>query len=45
MSDFSSDFGAFYVGIITIVSMLAWAVLLYNRTVSTVPAVTVREER
>ena len=45
MSDFSSDFGAFYVGIITVVSMLAWAVLLYDRTVSTVPAATVKEER
>ena len=45
MSDFSSDFGAFYVGIITVVSMLAWAVLLYNRIVSTVPATAVTEER
>ena len=45
MSDFSSDFSAFYVGIITIVSMLACAILLYNRTVSTVPAATVKDER
>jgi hypothetical protein len=45
MSDFSSDFGAFYVGIITIVSMLSCAILRYNRAVSTVPAATVKEER
>jgi hypothetical protein len=45
MSDFSSDFGAFYVSIIAIVSMLACAILLYNRTVSTVPAATVKEVR
>lgn len=32
MSDFSSDFWAFYVGIITIVSIIACAVLLYNCT-------------
>ena len=45
MSDFSSDFGAFYVGIITIVSILACAILLQNRTLSTVPAATVKEDR
>jgi hypothetical protein len=45
MSDFSSDFGAFYVGIITIVSMLACAILLHNRTLSTAPAATVKEDR
>ena len=32
MSDFSSEFWAFYVGIITLVSIIACAVLLYNCT-------------
>jgi hypothetical protein len=45
MSDFSSEFGAFYVGIITIVSMIACAILLHNRTLSTIPAGTVKDER
>jgi hypothetical protein len=44
MSDFSSEFGAFYVGIITIVSMIACAILLYNRTLSTMPAGPVKDE-
>ena len=45
MSDFSNDFGAFYVGIIAIVSMLFCAILRYNCAVSTVPAATVKDER
>ena len=45
MSDFSSDFGAFYVGIITIFSMIACAILLHNRTISTVPAGRVKDQR
>ena len=45
MSDFSSDFGAFYVGIITVVSMLSCAILRYNRTLSTVPAAAVEDEQ
>jgi hypothetical protein len=45
MSDFSSDFGAFYVGIITIVSMLSCAILRYNRALSTSPAAAVKGER
>ena len=45
MSDFSSDFGAFYVGIITIVSVLSCVILRYNRDLSTVPAATDEEER
>jgi len=45
MSDFSSDFGAFYVGIITVVSMLSCAILRYNHTLSTAPAATVKDER
>jgi hypothetical protein len=44
MSDFSSDFGAFYVGIITI-SMLSCAILRYNRALSTSPAAAVKDER
>ena len=44
MSDFSSEFGAFYVGIITIASMIACAILLYNRTLSTMPAGPVKDE-
>ena len=44
MSDFSSEFGAFYVGIITIVSMITCAILLFNRTLSTIPAATVKAE-
>ena len=45
MSDFPSEFGAFYVGIIMIVSMIACAILRYNRTISTIPAGTVKDER
>ncbi len=45
MSDFSSEFGTFYVGIITIVSMMACAILLCNRTLSTIPAGAVKDER
>jgi hypothetical protein len=45
MSDFSNEFGAFYVGIITIVSMIACAILRYNRTVSDNPASPVKDER
>jgi hypothetical protein len=45
MSDFSSDFGAFYVAIITITSMLACAILRYNRTHSTIPAGPAKDER
>jgi hypothetical protein len=45
MSDFSNDFGAFYIGIITIVSALSCAILRCNRALSTVPAATVKDER
>lgn len=45
MSDFSSEFGVFYVAIITIASMLACAILVYNRTLSDIPAGTVKDER
>jgi len=38
MSDFSVEFGAFYVAIITFVSMITCAILLHNRTLSTVAA-------
>ena len=38
MSDFSFEFGAFYVAIITLVSMATCAILLHNRSLSTVAA-------
>jgi hypothetical protein len=44
MSDFSFEFGAFYVGVITLVSMITCAVLLHNRTLSTVSARVTRDE-
>ena len=45
MSDFSSEFWPYYVGIITLVSIIACAILLQNRTLSTVPAATIKEDR
>ena len=45
MSDFSSEFGALYVGIITLSSMIACAILLYNRVLSPMPDGPVEDER
>ena len=45
MSDFSVEFGAFYVVIISIVSMITCAILLHNRALSTVAAGMAKDEQ
>ena len=45
MSDFSSEFGALYIGIITIASMIACAILRYNGAIATTQDIAAEEAR
>lgn len=44
MSDFSSEFAALYVGIITMASMIACAILRYNRVIATTQEAAAEDE-